>query len=210
MMLDTTNLALFVTAAWALILLPGPDMLYVLTRGIAQGRRAGLLSAVGVTLGILVHTLAAALGLAVILQTSALAFLLVKYLGAAYLIYLGVQTFRAPGAMTLNPAPKPAAASAIFWQGVLSNVLNPKIALFFLAFLPQFINAEYGDPRRQMMVLGLIFATFGLLFLGALGLFSGEVGAWLARRPDLSGKLRWVTGGTLIGLGIRLGLPDQR
>jgi threonine/homoserine/homoserine lactone efflux protein len=88
-------------------------------------------------------------------------------------------------------------------------IFNPKIALFFLAFLPQFVNPAYGDPRQQMVALGLIFATFGVLFLSGLGLFSGEVGTWLARRPALSGKVRWLSGGTLIGLGIRLGLPDQ-
>ena len=135
-MFDTTSFALFFVASWALILTPGPDMLYVLTRGIVQGHRAGVISALGVTLGILVHTLAAAFGLAVLLQTSAVAFLVVKYIGALYLIYLGIKALRDTRSFAFHGDRQAVPVRAILWQGVLSNVTNPKIALFFLAFLP--------------------------------------------------------------------------
>ncbi len=155
-MFDTTSFALFFVASWALILTPGPDMVYVLTRGMAHGRRAGLISALGVTVGILVHTLLAAFGLAVILQTSLVAFLLVKYVGAAYLIYLGVKALKDTGSLVLQTDHPALRVRVLFWQGVLSNVTNPKVALFFLAFLPQFVRREAGLVPLQMLMYGLL------------------------------------------------------
>src|SRR5687767_15149265 len=125
-MMEPSKFLLFIGVSWALILAPGPDMLYVITRGITHGRRAGILSAIGVVCGILVHTTAAALGLTLILQTSALAFLLVKYIGAAYLIYLGVKSWRDKSTWNLQTPAPIVHSGALFWQGVLSNVLNPK------------------------------------------------------------------------------------
>ena len=140
-------------------------MIYVITRGIAHGRRAGILSATGVVCGSLVHTTAAAFGLTLILQTSALAFLLVKYIGAAYLIYLGVAAWRDKSTFHLQATVPIVTSSALFWQGVLSNVFNPKIAIFFLAFLPQFVEKGSSQVAWQMVFLGLTFACFGLCFL---------------------------------------------
>lgn len=142
--MDMTNFAIFFTASWILTITPGPDIIYVITRGVSQGRRAGIVSAIGVTLGILVHTIFAALGLAVILRTSALAFLAVKYTGAAYLVYLGIKSYRDKTSFDLTSKQAQAMTRTIFIQGMLSNVLNPKVALFFLAFLPQFVNPDYG------------------------------------------------------------------
>lgn len=208
-MIDSTNFALFVAASWALIIAPGPDMLYVITRGMSQGRKAGLLSALGVTLGILVHTVFAALGLAVLLQTSALLFLTVKYIGALYLLYLGLKALKDKSSFA--PFKQQAADFRfIFWQGVLSNVLNPKVALFFLAFLPQFVNRTSGHVALQMVTLGLLFAFFGIIFLSLVAYFSGGLGGWLASRTRLAGALRWLTGGVFIGLGIRLALVERR
>jgi threonine/homoserine/homoserine lactone efflux protein len=202
--MDTANLSLFVAASWTLIVTPGPDLLYVVTRGMSQGRRAGLLSAMGVTLGLLVHTVSAAFGLAVLLQTSALAFLLVKYVGAVYLVYLGWQALRDKSRLALAEPHRPADFRSVFWQGVLSNVLNPKVALFFLAFLPQFADSGSGSVTLQMMLLGLTFALFGVIFLTIVAYFSGSIGNWLLRQPRISGLLRWLTGAILIGLGLRL------
>jgi threonine/homoserine/homoserine lactone efflux protein len=209
-MMDMTNFSLFVAASWALIIAPGPDMIYVITRGMAQGRKAGLLSAVGVTLGILVHTVSAALGLAVLLQTSALVFLTVKYAGALYLIYLGYKTLKSKGSFTPLASEKMMDPKAIFWQGVLSNVFNPKVALFFLAFLPQFVNPNQGHVGIQMFTLGLLFALFGVAFLSVLGFFAGGIGSWLSGQPRYTGLLRWLTGTVFIGLGLRLALVERR
>ena len=134
-MIEPAKFALFIGVSWALILSPGPDMIYVISRGMAHGRRAGILSAIGVVCGILVHTTAAAFGLTLILQTSAFAFLFVKFTGAAYLIFLGIKAWRDKSAFTLQPSASTATSSALFWQGVLSNVLNPKIAMVYLSLL---------------------------------------------------------------------------
>ena len=209
-MIEPTKFLLFIGVSWALILAPGPDMLYVISRGIAHGRRAGILSAIGVVCGILVHTTAAALGLTLILQTSALAFLLVKYVGAAYLIYLGIKSWRDTGALSLQ-TPLPAVrSSAVFWQGVLSNVFNPKIAIFFLAFLPQFVEKGSSNVTWQMIFLGVTFACFGLCFLLVVGYSSGAIGRWLTHRPRYTQFLQRLAGGILIGLGIRLALTEHR
>jgi len=209
-MIEPNKFALFVAASWALILVPGPDMLYVITRGMTHGRGAGIVSAVGVISGILVHTTAAALGITLIFQSSASAFLVVKYLGALYLMYHGVKTWRDTG--TFNPQTSSTGVSSrsLFWQGVLSNVLNPKIAVFFLAFLPQFVDQGNGQITLQMTILGLTFALFGLCFLVVVGYFAGSFGTWLTNQPRYTTSLRWLSGGILFVLGARLAFIEQR
>lgn len=208
-MLDPAKFILFVGVSWALIITPGPDMLYVITRGMAHGRRAGILSAFGVIGGILVHTTAAAFGLTLILQTSASAFLIVKYLGAIYLLSLGVKAWRDKTTVRLQAPTVGVSSRALFWQGVLSNVLNPKIAIFFLAFLPQFVDKGSSQGTLQMVILGLTFAFFGLCFLLVVGYLSGAVGGWLTRRPDYARGLQRLAGTILMGLGVRLALTER-
>jgi threonine/homoserine/homoserine lactone efflux protein len=209
-MIEPTKFLLFLGVSWALILAPGPDMLYVITRGITHGRRAGILSAIGVVCGILVHTTAAAFGLTLILQTSALAFRLVKYVGAAYLIYLGIQAWRDKSTFNLQ-APAPLVTSrALFWQGVLSNVFNPKIAIFFLAFLPQFVDQGSSHVTWQMAFLGIAFACFGLCFLLVVGYSSGTIGRWLTGRPQYAQSLQRLARSILISLGIRLTFTEHK
>jgi threonine/homoserine/homoserine lactone efflux protein len=208
-MIEPTKFALFVAVSWALIIAPGPDLLYVITRGIAHGRKAGIVSAVGVICGILVHTTAAALGITLIFQTSAFAFLIVKYLGAIYLIYLGIKTWRDKSTFSLHTPTVSTSPSTLFWQGMLSNVLNPKIAVFFLAFLPQFVDQGSGLVPLQMVILGLTFASFGLCFLAVVGFSAGAIGRWLTRLPSFTHFLQRLTGGILIGLGVRLALTKQ-
>lgn len=209
-MIDPTKFLLFIGVSWALILAPGPDMLYVITRGVTQGRKAGILSAVGVICGTLVHTTAAAFGLTLILQTSALAFMLVKYLGAIYLIYLGLKAWRQKSTFSLGTSTTRMSFSRVFWQGVLSNVLNPKVAIFFLAFLPQFVDKGSSSVTLQMVILGLTFACFGLCFLLAVGYSSGTIGSWLTRRPHLGQFLQRFAAGILIALGVRLALTERQ
>src|SRR5215208_8386706 len=195
-MIEPAKFILFVGVSWALILAPGPDMLYVITRGVTQGRRTGMLSALGVIGGIL--------------QTSALAFLVVKVVGAAYLIYLGIKAWREKSTFRLQPSTAMVSFRRVFWQGVLSNVLNPKIAIFFLAFLPQFVNKESSQVTSQLIVLGLTFAFFGLCFLLVVGYSSGAIGAFLLRRPYRAQFSQRLAGGILIGLGVRLALSEQQ
>ena len=204
-----TNFAIFFAASWILIITPGPDMIYVITRGVSQGRKAGMVSALGVTVGILVHTLFATFGLAMILRTSAVAFLTVKYAGAVYLIYLGIKSLRDKTGFVVIGDKKQIKIRSIFFQGILSNVFNPKIALFFLAFLPQFVNPETGSVSIQMATLGVTFAIFGMAFLVLMGYFSGGIGSWLSRRNFIADKIRWFTGSILIALGLRLALIDR-
>ena len=208
-MIEPAKFALFIGVSWALIISPGPDMIYVITRGMAYGRRAGILSAIGVVCGILVHTTAAAFGLTLLLQTSALAFLFVKLTGAAYLIYLGIKAWKDKSTFTLQTSAPVAKSGALFWQGVLSNVFNPKIAIFFLAFLPQFVDKGSNSVAWQMVFLGLTFAAFGLCFLLVVGYFSGSVGRWLTYRPRHAQFLQRLAGGILLGLGIRLALTEK-
>jgi threonine/homoserine/homoserine lactone efflux protein len=208
-LIEPTKFVLFVGVAWVLIIAPGPDMLYVITRGVTHGRRAGMLSALGVICGILVHTLAAAFGLTLIIQTSAFAFLLVKYLGAIYLITLGVKAWRDQSTFNLQTSTLSMSSHRVFWQGVLSNVLNPKIAIFFLAFLPQFVDRARGHITVQMVILGLTFACFGLCFLLVVGYSSGTFGSWLTRRPRYTRFLQRFAGGILIGLGVQLALAER-
>jgi len=209
-MIEPAKFALFITVSWALIIAPGPDMLYVITRGMTHGRGAGMLSAIGVICGILVHTTAAALGLTLIFQTSATAFLIVKYLGALYLIYLGIKCWRDKSNFYLQRSSSTVSSRQLFWQGVLSNVLNPKIAIFFLAFLPQFVDKGGDQVTLQLTVLGLIFAFLGLCFLLVIGYSSGTIGSWLSRRPQYAQLSQRLTGGILIGLGLRLALTERK
>lgn len=208
-MIEPAKLTLFVTVSWALIIAPGPDMLYVITRGMTHGRKAGILSAIGVICGILVHTTAAAFGLTLIFQTSALAFTIVKYIGAIYLVYLGIKAWQDRSAFSLQTSSSTMNAPLLFWQGVLSNVLNPKIAIFFLAFLPQFVD-KGGQITLQLISLGLTFAFFGLCFLLVVGYSSGSIGSWLTHRPHYAKSWQRLSGGILIGLGVRLALTEQR
>jgi threonine/homoserine/homoserine lactone efflux protein len=209
-MIDPAKFILFIGVSWALIIAPGPDMLYVITRGVTQGRKAGMLSALGVICGILVHTVAAAFGLTLILQTSALAFLIVKYVGAIYLIYLGIKAWRDQSVFSVQSLNSALSYRKIFWQGILSNVFNPKIAIFFLAFLPQFVDKGGPQVILQMVILGLTFAFFGLCFLLAVGYSSGTLGHWLTHRPQYTQFLQRLAASILVALGIRLALTERR
>ena len=207
-MIDSTTFLLFVMGALALVASPGPDFLYVLSRGIAQGPKAGILSAVGISLGLLVHTALASLGLTVLLQTSFVAFQIVKFAGAIYLIYLGVKMLRSHGfsPQSERPALK---SSAIVRQAMLTNVFNPKAALTFLAFLPQFVKPGNGSTEVQVLILGVTLVLLALAWFILIGTFAGSVGAWLHSRPRFSGWVQTLTGGVLIALGVRLAFAKQ-
>ena len=205
------NLIRFVTASLALIATPGQDNIYVLTRGVAQGRRAALVSAWGVCCGLLVHTALAAVGLSALLANSATAFSAVEYAGAAYLIYLGTRMLLSRESLTIPEGTNDTPGSGmrrVFLQGVASNALNLKVALFFLAFLPQFVNPAAGPAPLQFLFFGLLFAALTLFVTTLLGYFSGTLGNWLESRPAVAGATGRFAGGVLVALGVRLAVSD--
>ncbi len=205
-----TNLVLFLTASLVVILAPGPDNILVLTRGVVQGRSAALVSAAGASLGLVVHSGFAAVGLSALLAQSAVAFSVVKYVGAAYLIYLGVRALLDRRGFAVQRGEGPMPLRRVFTQAVASNVLNPKIAVFFLAYLPQFADPATGGTAIQLLALGLAFALLTLAIFSAIAVFSGTVGSWLRSRPKFADGLGWLTGGVLILLGLRLALQERR
>ena len=208
--MDSPALGLYVAASLALIATPGQDMMYVVSRSLAQGRVAGLASAFGVCLGILVHTALAAFGVGAILRASEALFLAVKLAGAAYLIYLGARMVIAPMHGVAPGASVPRASlAALVRQGVLSNVSNPKIVLFFVAFLPQFVDPASAHPTRDLVFLGALYAALALPVKGAVGLAAGAFAERILRRP---GALAWMNracGTVLVALGARLALSGR-
>src|SRR5918995_1103976 len=202
---DATTFALFVAAALALLLVPGPAVFYVVARSVEGGRVTGIVSVLGIELGTLVHVVFAAVGLSAILASSATAFTAVKWLGAAYLVWLGLQHILARESDTETPQTGgEARLPRVFAQSVLVQVLNPKVALFFLAFLPQFVDPSRGAAWTQLMVLGATLALLGLLTDGLYALLGGTAGNWLRRKGE-NGSFRRlrrsVPGGVYIVLG---------
>lgn len=209
-MFDLSNLLLFVAAGLALNLTPGPDMLYCATRAASQGRAAGVLSAVGGGVGGLVHTSAAAFGLSALLSYSATAFMIVKYAGVVFLIYVGVMMIRSPQAKMGSGKVAFVPNWKLFTQGALTTILNPKVAIFFLSFLPQFVDPARGSVTGQFLLLGLIFCTTGTTVNASVGLLFGYFGGWLEGKPLFWKLQRRVSGSILVGLGLFLALPDRR
>jgi threonine/homoserine/homoserine lactone efflux protein len=212
---ETSTLALFAVAAVTLLLIPGPAVLYIVTRSVDQGRAAGLASVCGVHVGTLLHVAAAALGLSALLVSSATAYDTVRWLGAAYLVWLGVRRLLArdedvPEAAAAGPGARRPGLGRIFAQGVVVNVLNPKTALFFFAFLPQFVDTSRGSVPFQVVVLGAAFVLLGLLSDGAYALLASTGAGWLRRRPQVARASRLVSGGVLISLGVTTALAGSR
>ncbi len=208
---DLNTLYIFLLATLALNVTPGPDMLYVIARSVGQGRMAGIASSLGIGVGCIVHTVAVALGLSALLRSVPIAFDVVKYAGAAYLCYLGVRTLISKGdlAMGAHSRVKRDTLAAIFFQGVVTNVLNPKVALFFLAFLPQFVSAARCPVILQVITLGLLFITSGTLVNIAVALLASQMGDRLARRPTFLRVQRWFTGSIFILLAARIAFTER-
>jgi threonine/homoserine/homoserine lactone efflux protein len=200
--IDPSTLAVFAAAALALAVVPGPAVLYIVARSVDQGRFAGLVSALGIGVGSLVHVTAATIGLSSLLASSATAFTVVKYAGAAYLILLGIHRLLKREEVAEVAATPPRALRKIFRDGVIVNVLNPKTALFFLAFLPQFVDPAHGAATLQILVLGLTFTVIALSSDSLWALAAGTLGGWLRRSRWYLGVKRWVTGMVFVVLGV--------
>jgi len=206
----TDSLLLFVLATLTLNVTPGPDMLYVIARRAGQGRSAGFVSALGVAAGLLLHTLLVACGLAGLLLTAPAAFDVVKYAGAAYLVYLGVRALTSRRRTEVNQGVTKSGLGSVFLQGALTNLLNPKVALFFLAFLPQFVDHSRGSVAPRILLLGLLFNLLGTSVNVAVAPAASFAGGRFKLRVGDAAAFRWLTGGALIGLGLRLALLERR
>ncbi len=203
-------LAPFLAASMVLYLTPGVDMAYIVARTAAQGRRAGVVSAVGVSGGIAIHTLAAAAGLSALLAASQTAFTVVKFAGAAYLLYVAVRLLReGDTAVPGRPARPAQSMTRVFWEGVLCNCLNPKIGLFMLAFLPQFVDPARGQAALQILFLGMLFNLGGLLWNVGVALSTGFAAGRLKGSGGARRLLRWATATILGGLALRLALSGR-
>jgi threonine/homoserine/homoserine lactone efflux protein len=204
-----SSLLFFVSAALVLLAIPGPAVLYIVGRSIGQGRNAGFVSALGIGVGTLIHTAAAAIGLSALLVSSAAAFSIAKYLGAAYLVFLGIQRMRSRESLAASSDAPRTTLARVFGQGIVVNVLNPKTALFFFAFLPQFIDPSRGHVAVQILSLGVLFACMGTTSDSIWAFFSSSVAGWLRGNPRWMRNERYVSGGILISLGLATALAGS-
>jgi threonine/homoserine/homoserine lactone efflux protein len=203
------QIIVFVLASLALIITPGQDMILVMSRALSQGPRAGIVTATGVCMGLLGHTLLAALGLGSILMASELLFTVVKAVGACYLIYLGVRLLLSRKSRLGLRETEPAHLRRLLAEGAISNISNPKITVFYLAFLPQFFSSNASNPTQLLILLGVVFSALTFLVKAPIGFFAGSLSAWFRSRPTV---LRWLdrtSGAVLIGLGIKLALERR-
>ncbi|MBI3885163.1 MAG: LysE family translocator [Opitutae bacterium] len=207
---DLNSLLVFIGAGLLLNLAPGPDVLYVVGRSLSQGRAAGFVSALGIGAGCLFHVVAAACGLSALMLALPMAYDVVRYAGAAYLVWLGVRALLSKGGAMAVQAMARTPLWTIFRQGALTNVLNPKVAIFFLAFLPQFADPAHGPLAPRLLGLGLIFDFNGTLVSLGYALVASRLGDWLKSRYDLSTWLNRATGGLFIALGLRLALQERK
>lgn len=209
-MIDLAILAAFAPAVVLVILSPGPDTVYALTQSLGSGRTAGVVAGAGTATGVLVHTAAAVLGLSALLRASATAYTVVKYVGAVYLVYLGVQMLRSDEEFELGEGVAGAEGSLrdAYRQAVVVNVSNPKVAVFVLAFFPQFVPAS-ANASVQMSVLGVVYAGLSLLYLGGVALFAGRVRHLVLESGVAQRAVRYASGSVLVGFGLKLAVEER-
>jgi threonine/homoserine/homoserine lactone efflux protein len=200
---------LFIVASLVLIVTPGQDMILVMSRSITRGSAAGVATAAGVSIGLVGHTILATLGLGAVLRTSEWLFIALKLAGAAYLVYLGIQLVHSAKRELAISDDAPRSLRRLFFDGALSNISNPKIAVFYFAFLPQFILPGAPHPTLSVLVLGLVFAGLTFLVKGPVGLSAGLLSGWLRSRPQVIAWLYRTSGAVLIGLGLKLALERR-
>lgn len=203
-----STLLYFLGASIALTLAPGPDNIFVMTQGIARGRKPAIVTALGMCSGISVHTTAAAFGISAVFYSSVVAFNVVKFAGAAYLLYLAWKTLKERSSVRLSVADDRPAAT-LFKRGFIMNVLNPKVAMFFLAFLPQFVAPDADHVPLQMLLLGLIFMVQAVIIFSLIGYFAGSIGNFILARPRIARYFDRLTAGVFASLGIRLALAER-
>ncbi len=208
-MFSIDALALFITSSFLLGLAPGPDNLFVLSQSMLKGAKSGILITLGLCTGLIVHTSAVALGIAVIFQTSALAFSLLKYIGAAYLLYLAWQAFRASSAGNTKTEFSSLSGARLYRRGIIMNITNPKVSIFFMAFLPQFADPASGSVTLQIMLLGLLFIAVTLVVFGGIALLAGVIGDKLQQHPRAEIILNRVAGTVFAALALKLATAER-
>lgn len=208
--MSSLSLLMFCVTVLPLIFTPGPDILYITTRGIAQGRRAALISTSGVCAGYLVHTMMAVVGLTAILYASEFLFNAVRYVGAAYLLYLGIKTLRSKAQFEIRENDQAHDPRWLFLTGMATSVMNPKGILLFFAYLPQFASPEAGSVPMQLFIVGTMFTLMCGIVYGIYACFSSAIGHRLSQAPRFADAMRWVTASVLMGLGLRLLFPERR
>lgn len=205
-MIDNSSLVIFVVASLALLLAPGPAVLYVVARSVDQGRMAGIISVLGISLGGWIHVVAAAVGLSALLVSSAFVFMAVKYLGAAYLVYLGITTLMTPTKQVDNTPIVKMSHTKIFRQGMIVNILNPKTALFFFTFIPQFVDPIRGSVALQIVFLGSLFLFMAIVTDGIYALVAGTLGQWLKNNQSFLKIQKYLSGSIYVFLGVATAL----
>lgn len=206
---ELNNLIIFVLAGLTLNITPGPDMMFVITRSVTESARSGVISSLGIAAGSVFHTLAVAFGLSALLAAVPAAYEVIKYTGAAYLVYLGLKMLLGKQSLKLSDDKKPVKMHSVFLQAIITNIFNPKVALFFLAFLPQFVNPE-GSITLQLILLGLLFNFNGTIVNILVALSAGRLGKFIKLKLNNSSVFKWITASVFIGLGIRLALLEKK
>jgi len=203
-MLEVDQILLFATTAILLAVTPGPDIIYVITRGITQGRASAMAAAAGFSLGNIFHTAFVILGISAIIKASAIAFTMIKIAGAVYLAYIGIKIFMSKGVETAEKDDKLLKPRTVFLQSIIANILNPKVAIFFIALFPQFVRTQNGNEALQIAMLGMIFIMCTFLVFSACALFSGQIGEHLRKNEKSGNILNKLAGAVLISLGVLL------
>ena len=209
-MLELTNIYMFIVASFLLCLAPGPDNIYVLTQGMTKSKKAAIVTTLGLTSGLVIHTSAAVLGISVIFQTSQLAFDIVKYIGALYLLYIAYQAFKHRNdSLDLSVTNSSQELKKLYIKGFIMNILNPKVSIFFLAFLPQFVTTTNGNIPLQMAILGAIFMILTLIIFSSIGIAGNLLSAKLLENPKITKYMNILTSFVLFSLGIKLALSEK-
>ena len=208
-MLDFETIILFITASTLLALAPGPDNLFVLTQSMSKGAKPGIFVTLGLCSGLIFHTSAVALGVAAIFQTSIIAFNILKYIGAGYLLYLAYMSFQSSSSSSVKADKQELSSFKLYKRGIIMNITNPKVSIFFLAFLPQFTNPSTGSVTLQIFMLGAIFMMCALIVFSSIAMIAGKLGSWFNRSPNAENILNKIAGTVFAGLAIKLALSER-
>lgn len=209
-MIELTELYMFIIASFLLCLAPGPDNIYVLTQGMTKSKKAAIVTTLGLATGLIIHTSAAAFGISVIFQTSELAFDIVKFVGAAYLLYIAYQAFKHRNEkLDLSAQNSTKELKKLYFKGFIMNILNPKVSIFFLAFLPQFVNTQAGNVPMQMIILGAVFMSLTIIVFSSIGIAGNLLSKRLLEKPNIVKYMNILTSFVLVGLGIKLALSQR-
>jgi len=209
-MIELSNLLIFIGASFILCLVPGPDNIYVLTQGMTKSKKAAIITTLGLTTGLIIHTSAAAFGISAIFQTSEMAFNIVKYIGALYLLYIAYQAFKYRNEpLDLSVQNSNSELKKLYIKGFIMNILNPKVSIFFLAFLPQFITPANGNVPLQMIILGLVFMAITIVVFSVIGIVGNMLSEKLLEKPSIVKYMNILTSFVLVSLGLKLALSSR-